>query len=188
MRKFLRLLIVVLAASVYIPLSASAAAIVYSTQHVGGNQWTYQYVLTASAGDPDIQEFTVFFDRNTYKNIAVINSPAQWDSLAVQPDIALQSDGFFDSLALGPGLLPGETVGGFSVMFDFLGSGTPGAQRFDIVDPATFAILASSTTSPSVVIPPPTDIPEPAPLALLALPLAILISRYGRSSVLNQKT
>jgi MYXO-CTERM domain-containing protein len=56
------------------------------------------------------------------------------------------------------GIPVGGAVSGFAVQFDWLGSGAPGAQPFDIVDPQTLQPLFSGTT-----------VPEPAGLLLLAL-------------------
>ena len=87
----------------------------------------------------------------------------------------LPDSGFFDSLALGTGLLPGASLGGFLVEFDWLGVGAPGAQSFTIVDPSTFATLDSGLTS--LVSDPPTGVPEPSTLGLLVLGLAGIAAR-----------
>jgi MYXO-CTERM domain-containing protein len=42
----------------------------------------------------------------------------------------------------------GGGVSGFAVTFDWLGTGEPGAQPFDIVDPDTFEPIYSGTTVP----------------------------------------
>ncbi|KGF79127.1 hypothetical protein IA69_26215 [Massilia sp. JS1662] len=163
-----------------LPLSSFAATISYSVQQLSGNRWTYGYELTAQPSDSEIREFTIFFDRNLFSNLQVVATPAQWDSLVVQPDQALASNGFFDALALGAGLVPGDSLGGFAIAFDFLGTGTPGAQSFDIVDPDTFETLSSGRTSSST--PPPHDLPEPAPFMLMALPIAALLARRALSA------
>jgi len=161
-------------------LSSFAATISYSVQQLSGNRWTYEYDVSAQASDSEIREFTIFFDRNLFSHLQVMDTPAQWDSLVVQPDQALASNGFFDALALGAGLAPGDSVGGFRIAFDFLGTGTPGDQSFDIVDPDTFETLSSGRTSSST--PPPHDLPEPSPFMLMALPIAALLARRALSA------
>jgi len=85
----------------------------------------------------------------------------------VQPEPLLLFDGYYDALTLGSGIPVGQSVGGFSVAFDWLGVGTPGPQPFDIVDPYTFETLHAGTTTP-----------EPGTLALLAL-LLLPRRRWG---------
>ena len=160
-----------------LPLSASAAIISFSTTHLGGSRWTYEYQVTAEAADPAISEFTVFFDPARYANLAVEASPPDWDSLVIQPDAGLPADGYFDSLALSAGIPPSSPLGGFSVSFDFLGTGGPGAQRFEVIDPASFEVLLAGMTTPDA---PPTGVPEPGTLALSLTALALLrVRRRG---------
>ncbi|MBN1765568.1 MAG: PEP-CTERM sorting domain-containing protein, partial [Sedimentisphaerales bacterium] len=55
-------------------------------------------------------------------------------------------------------IAPGETVSGFSVSFDWLGTGVPGAQFYEIIDPDDFSTLDSGYT-----------VPEPGTTILLCL-------------------
>jgi len=111
----------------------------------------------------------VFFDVGLYKNLSVTASPADWDSLVFQPDPGLPDAGLFDSLSLGLLLEPGDTLGGFSVMFNFLDSGEPGDQFFVFYDPADFSVVAEGTTQLQVV-----SVPEPSSLALIMAGLMII--------------
>ena len=52
----------------------------------------------------------------------------------------------------------GQNVSGFTVSFDWLGTGDPGSQFYEIIDPDTFDTIDSGFT-----------VPEPAILPLLAL-------------------
>jgi hypothetical protein len=167
-----------------IPLSSSAAVISFTPTHVSGNQWTYNYVVAATASDPTIEEFTIYFDQTLYANLAVLASPSGWDSLVIQPDSSLPDDGFFDALALLSGLNSGDSQSGFAVSFDFLGNGTPAEQRFDIVDPITLATLSSGFTSAAIRQPPPSDVPEPGTLPLAGLALA-LFSLFRKRTLTN---
>jgi len=60
---------------------------------------------------------------------------------------------------------PGNTLGGFSVRFDFLGLGTPGSRRSDIVDPNDY---------PTPLDRERTLVPEPETFLLVRLGLAAL--------------
>ena len=116
-----------------------------------------------------------YFDLGIYENLSISASPADWDGIAIDPDpLFLPDDGFADWLALGAVIGLGETLGGFSVQFDFLGADPPGpgAQFWEIVDPVTFDPLASGFTALVAV-------PEPSSITLLAFGL-FLIAIYSR--------
>jgi hypothetical protein len=122
-----------------------AAVITYEVTSLGGNDWRYDYTVE-NDGSASIEQFTVYFDFGLFSNLAVAASPMDWDSIVVDPDVNIPADGFFDSVALVSGLAPGASLSGFSVTFTFLGSGAPGSQPFDIVDPANFEVLSSGRT------------------------------------------
>jgi hypothetical protein len=77
-------------------------------------------------------------------------------------------------LALGLGIAPNTVLSGFSVEFDFLGAGIPSSQLFDIIDPNTFAVLESGTTSP---------VPIPGSIILMLSGLAALRLRMHNKIV-----
>ncbi len=143
----------------------------YHLSALGGTRWAYTYDVMNISWTQPIQEFTIWFDRNTQRNLAIgtPNPPAgDWSELIAQPDLVLQADGFYDALSLTGGIAPGSHVFGFSVAFDWLGEGVPGAQPFEIIDPQNFHTLYSGTT-----------IPEPA-CAVLLLAGATAFARRGR--------
>lgn len=140
----------------------------------------YAYSVTVALGEPRVEEFTIFFDSTLYQNLVVSAAPQDWDPLVIQPDSGIPSNGFFDALALIDGISPATSLGGFAVLFDFLGTGSPGAQRFDIVDPTTFVTLQTGFTSAASVVPPTSDVSEPSALALAGLALALLLGFRSR--------
>lgn len=168
-----------------LPITGSAAVISFTPTLLGGIQWKYDYTVAAATSDPAIDEFTIFFDPTGYANLAVVAAPLGWDPLVIQPDAGIPADGFFDALALVVGISPGTSLGGFAVSFDFVGTGTPGTQRFDIVDPNTFATLSTGFTTAAVVAP-PTDVPEPNALTLVGLALALLLGFRRQFSSKNK--
>jgi hypothetical protein len=136
---------------------ASALTVDYSASPLGGNLWRYDYFLTNDSTSP-INEFTIYFDQASFASLAILDSPLGWDSLVVQPDAALASDGFFDSFAQGAGLLSGTSLGGFSVSFAYLGGGSPGSQTFGVVDPFTFQVVSSGVTRIASPVPEPPQV------------------------------
>jgi len=167
--------------------SAQAAVITFASTSLGGNRWLFEYTVSASASEPAIEEFTIYFAPGRYSNLAVESSPGGWDSIVVQPDDAVPADGFFDSLTLGKSIGPGESESGFSVSFDFLDTGTPGRQRFDIVDPISFSSVFSGMTNLADTAP-PSDVPEPGIIFLFAVGLGFVLTggpllRHGRIEI-----
>ena len=178
MKQLTRLLVIamVLALST---ANAFALPIVYEVNNLAGDRWEYRYDVTNDPANTfAIEEFTVYFDLGLYDTLQVGNTPTGWDALVVQPDSGFPpgpglGDGFYDALAVAvPGIAPGDSVGGFSVQFTYLGTGTPGAQFYEIVDPETFEPLQSGATT--------TAVPEPGSLLLLVAGLLILIGTRSR--------
>ena len=163
--------LLILSAGLLGPLQASAALMSYVATSLGGISWKYTYTVTNNGSLPasaPIEGFQVFFDYTKYDNLVVVTTPATWSPLVFQPDVGLTLDGVFDGLASpGPGITNGNSLGGFSVSFDWLVGGTPGAQPFEIYNANNFSVLETggSTTLAAPV-------PGPAAVWLLGSGLA----------------
>lgn len=146
--------------------AASAASVAFEAVDLadttpGEDLWLHRYHVS-DASFPEGTGFSVFFAVGVYDLLDAGDAPsADWDVLAIDPEPALASDGFFDALALvgSPSLSDA-----FEVRFVWLGSGSPGSQPFVLYD-EDFETLASGQTTP---------IPEPTTLSALALGLATL--------------
>ena len=150
-----------------------------------GEYRQYDYTVTNDTLSIDIEEFSIYFDSAAYTNLATVTDlPAGWDSLVIQPELSLPTpdDGFYDSLALISGIAPGDVLGGFSVMFDFIGSGMPGAQSWEILNPFTFATLDQGVTVSNAV----TPVPEPDMRWLLLVGLLAGYVANVRRSTINR--
>ena len=179
-----RLAATVLLTALLAPVSAFASVISYALTSLGGANYRYDYTVSNTTQAAGIDEFTIFFDSALYSGLSANGLGAGWDVLTIQPDAGLPADGFIDILAVGPGLAQGSTLTGLSVSFTFLGTGTPGAQPFDIVDPQTFQALESGRTASAIVAPPNGRVPVPATLPLLALGMTVFgASRIPRGKV-----
>lgn len=147
--------------------TAHAVSVQYQVSHVAGATWEYGYVLENTSLFDGVEEFSIFFAPGLYQNLALPAAPTDWSPLVAQPDLSVPDDGFYDALALVAGIPLGGSLGGFSVRFDYLGVGTPGPQPFQILDPMSFEVLDSGTT---------TVVPVPPALGLMA---ASLVGVFG---------
>jgi len=142
-------------------IPVTVTKICYEAAELGSGRWQYTYEVTNISLTPAIEEFTIWFDFGSFDNLSVdtLDPPAgNWDEIVIQPEPVLNDDGYYDALVLGVGIGIGESVSGFSVSFDWLGSGEPGSQFYEIINPDTFETLDSGWT-----------IPEPATLLLLGI-------------------
>jgi hypothetical protein len=143
-------------------LNAYGSKIEYNVNNLGSSRFEYEYTITNDTLSVPIEEFTLWFDVDLYDNLIITTA----DSLASQwNEIVLQDTGFgvpigYDSLSETGGLLPTQRISGFSVSFDWLGSGQPSSQFFEIINPTTFETVDSGYTIP---------IPEPATMLLIGL-------------------
>ncbi|MEW8349263.1 MAG: hypothetical protein AB2687_13220 [Candidatus Thiodiazotropha taylori] len=159
---------------------ASANPIYYELTDYGGGNYEYQYTVD-NQNLASIEEFTIWFDLGLYDNLYITGShSADWDGVAIQPDPLLPDDGFADWLSFGAAINPGEILGGFSVVFDWFGSGTPGSQFFEIIDPVNYASLSSGFTQAASN---PTSVPEPETWLLMTVGLLIVDSRRLRKPI-----
>lgn len=153
-----RLILIVLSILIISTIqSANATTIAYDINNISGNTWEYAYTVTNDTLGIDIEEFTIYFGEGLYENLVVGSTPVSWDPIVIDPDSQIPDDGFYDALALTGGITSGASLGGFSVQFDYLGTGTPGVQWFDIVDPDTFFAIDSGITQ-LVAVPLPATV------------------------------
>lgn len=155
-------LLFVLLGSLGCPLSSYAISVQYSLSSLGGDNYRYDYTLTndgsLGAGIP-LELLDINFDPALYQesSLNIVSSPSlssDWDQNILGSAPAIPAA--FDIYALSGGLADGASLGGFSVEFTWLGGPSgPGAQSFDVFDPATFAWLESGTTT---VVPLPGSI------------------------------
>lgn len=150
---------------------AWSSAITFHATDIGGGSWRYDYTLVNDSLAVPVEEFTIFFDVGLYENLRSPAGPAPWDLLLVEPDPGLPDDGWFDGLVfdIADALAPGASLAGFSVEFDFLGTGTPGRQNFEFLT-ADLELLGSGLTTR-----PGASVPEPASVGLIAAGLLALL-------------
>ncbi|MCK5000965.1 MAG: PEP-CTERM sorting domain-containing protein [Anaerohalosphaera sp.] len=142
------------------------ANVFYELEQIGGPRWRYNYKITNDLSVP-IEAMTIWFDSDLFANLQIESNTqvqAVWDELVLF-DIPGLGHGY-DILNEAGGVGIGQVVDGFSVSFNWLGTGTPGQQAFEIVDPATYQTKYRGIT-----------IPEPATLSLMLAAALLLRSR-----------
>jgi len=147
---------------------AGAGVIAYEARDlpdvvVGQDLWEYEYFLSGFVFGVD-EGFTVYASDALYQDLVIPVAPgADWDALAFEPDVVLNSPGGYDALALvgGPSL-----AGPFVLNFVWLGGGRgPGSQPFEIYaldQQGDLTVIEDGRTVSRAV-------PEPALLTLLGL-------------------
>lgn len=159
--------------------TATAASISYTATPLGGTSWRYDYTVDNSAPSIGFDQFTIYFDPGLYSGLAGPTAPTDWDPIAIEPDPGIPDDGFFDALNMGAPLAGGQSLGGFSVTFNWLGAGAPGAQPFDLLDSFSLRVVASGRTgSPNIR---PMPVPGSVFLSGLGLGLLFVSRRVSRT-------
>ncbi len=127
----------------------------------GADLWQYNYYVSDYDFLTD-KGFTIWFGLGLYDHLAPVSASPGWNTLAAQPDPLLPDAGFYDALAQ---VDHASLTDLFNVQFNWLGTGAPGSQAFDLYDLAggSFTVLDTGNT----VLRGATAIPEPASLWLM---------------------
>jgi hypothetical protein len=147
---------------------AAAARLDSTATFLGGTNWQIDYALVNNGPSFAFDQFTVYFESGLFSGIAVLGAPAGWDALAIQPDLGLSADGYYDALRLGGQVPASSSSTGFSASFSFLGMGVPQAQRFELVNSIDLSVVYTGLTTPV------SAVPEPYSYTLMLAGLAAL--------------
>lgn len=181
LRKKVQVLSALLATLSLFSVNSFATVIEYELTSLGGNEYRYDYSVTNDTLSGDIELFDIYFDPTLYNetSLNVVSSAsinAGWSESILTS--APGFDALYDAYSFGGGISAGDTLSGFSIEFEWLGIGGPGAQLFDVYDALTFALLDTGTTTlrTNAVPAPPTV------WLLLAGILALLGKKLGSSN------
>jgi len=150
-RRILSLGVLILMAFGGLSYAGEYTDIWYETTDLGGGRWQYTYDVYNNSLTDGIDEFTIWFGIGSYDNLIIETGdpPASnWDEIVWDPDPFLGDDGGYDALASNLDIGTGEHVYGFAVSFDWLGTGDPGSQYYEIIDPDDFSTIDSGWTTP----------------------------------------
>lgn len=155
---------------------APAASISFEVTDLGGNQFRYSYTFTGLSLQAN-QEIDIRFDPALYANLSNGIAPPQFDLLVLQPNNPPGTFGDYSILSL---INNPDLTGNFSVEFQFLGSGQPGAQPYLINEyDATGDFVGTVGRGMTQTAADPADVPEPQSLWLVGL--SLLAVRAARS-------
>ena len=140
---------------------AKAALITTEFSDLVGNEGTVDIKLNLYSGEI-LNGFSLYFSESLFANLAIISSPAAWDSIVIQPD-ALLGAGLFDSYNAA-----GLSSGYARVSFTYLASVPFETLAYDFYD-ADFQITESGTSTNVT-----TPVPESSSIILLMLGLIAL--------------
>lgn len=140
--------------------TANAAHVEADLTRVGGNTWDAAFTVFADPGQT-VDAFSIYFDWTQVSNLVVWASSADWDSLAIQADAALASDGYYDALALSDGIVYPKALSGFIAQFDWADPAGPSMLRFTINDPVSFDAIESGDVDLVSSLGDGASVPEP---------------------------
>ena len=132
--------------------SAKAVTVEYNLAALGGNSFQYEYTVTndgSLGAGVAIEWFAVLFDPALYDETSLtIVTPeplnTDWDQIILSSGLLIPAA--YDAFALTSSIAEGESVTGFSVIFDWLGAGLPGSQAFEIYDATTNDLIYEGMT------------------------------------------
>jgi|ERR1035441_2062469 hypothetical protein len=153
-----------------------ADEIYYTLTDLGSGSWEYSYTIAPSMTGA-LYEFDIYFpsisspDAFNYSNITEVANPdpTNWTPTIIPPSEPGDLAAIYieDASLSSPGIASGQSLGGFSVTFDYSGTAALGCQYFEVYDPTDYpaGAIYSGMTAP---------IPEPSSLMLLVSVMSLL--------------
>ena len=160
----------------------SATTIGYEVGIGPGGLWQYHYQVSGRSFQAN-DGFSILFAVDKYSGLE--DTPPQpsngdWSAISLQPDPLLPDPGRYDALAL---VDAARLTDLFSISFNWLGSGQPGSQPFEIYtldqNGNVSGIPETGFTEP-LAPPVETSVPEPGSLSLLMVGCIGLFLRHRR--------
>lgn len=160
-------------AMVCLTVVGHATTIEYTASQIAGTQWQYTYTVTGrSFADGDF--LSIDFDANTFADLQNPPQVTDWDAIVFERSADLLSNGAFSAMALKDN--PSLPVT-FTVLFNFLGMGTPGSQAFSI-----FGSDGSMEDGTTILAGQTAPVPEPGTLLLLLSGAGALTRKFRKSA------
>ena|ERR1039458_8569377 len=181
--------------------TTTTSEIYYTLTDLGGGSWEYSYTIAPSlvtvgsrgTGQTGaLFEFDIYFpassspDAFSYSNLTEVANPdpTTWTPTIISPSEPGDLTAIYieDASLSSPGIASGQSLGGFSVTFDYSGTATLGSQSFEFYDPTDYG-EGAIYSGMSVPVPVTVPTPEPSSFMLLVSVASLLfgIRRWARS-------
>jgi hypothetical protein len=169
--------------------TAQAILIEYELADLGSNKYRYEYTVTNNGtllGAAPVEAFLIAFDETLYKETSLQHvTPGalstQWyeEILGSVPAISPADYSADASGNLLQAIANGTSLGKFMVEFEWMGSGLPGSQPFEIydldnTDPVNLPLLLVESGQTQLRQVGPEQVPEPAVLALFGMGFLVM--------------
>ena len=118
----------------FFPVLVNATTVTYDLNNIGGNAWEYTYAVHNDTLSESIGRFGIVFETGVSQSLSQTATPADWTTLATSWSDFSQTINNYSSSTNIKAIQPGESLGGFSVQFEYLGAGSPGPQQFSVYE------------------------------------------------------
>jgi len=166
--------------------TAGAATIIgdHSLEYIKGlESWEYRFTIFNYTNE-EIFAFSVQFEYGPYEKplyyLHEASAPDGWETVLSQPGIVSGTKEYGELLVfnLDAGIQSGDSLGVFSVIFNWLGNGPPELPLFDLLNSDGTSIWDEPRSAPPLT---PDPVPEPGTLVLLGTGILGLAAYYRRN-------
>lgn len=115
-------------------LSNNGSKLSINFKQISGQRWEADYVIANESSSTPIKGLRVTFPANSYDNIAIITTPSTWDAISANPDTVIGANGIYEIFTITSEIIDGDPLKGIRLEFDWLKSGSPSSQSFEIIN------------------------------------------------------
>lgn len=117
-----------------VTLSSNGAQIIIELSQVSGQRWQGNYRIENTGATAPIKGIRIVFPVGLYDALAISKTPDQWDAITADPDSLIDASGIYELFTVTEAIDTNQTLEGITLAFDWLGSGAPSSQSFEIIN------------------------------------------------------